>query len=135
QSWGSTLGVLAVQAAPERYRAFVGVGQMVSQPETDRIFYAETLAWAEAEGRDDLVDDLRRIGAPPYDDPREYEIALSHEMEMYPYDHGPNSEGRGQMSENIFVREYSLTEQVRLLSGMLDTFVALYPQLQEIDFR
>jgi pimeloyl-ACP methyl ester carboxylesterase len=135
QSWGSTLGVLAVQAAPEKYAAFVGVGQMVSQRATDRIYYDDTLAWAQETGRGDLADELRRIGPPPYDDPRHYETVLSHEMEMYPYDHSANSEGQGQMSENLFVPEYSLTEQVRVLSGTIDTFAVLYPQLQDIDFR
>lgn len=38
QSWGTTLGVLAVQERPDLYRAFVGAGQMVSQLATDRIF-------------------------------------------------------------------------------------------------
>lgn len=135
QSWGTTLGVLAVQAAPERYRAFVGVGQMVSQRATDRIFYDDTLAWAERTGREDLAAQLRETGPPPYDDPRHYEAALSHEQQLYPYDHGPNSEGAGQMSENLLVPEYSLTEQVRVLAGTLDTFAALYPRLQDVDFR
>lgn len=135
QSWGSTLGVLAITAAPEKYAAFIGVGQMVSQRETDVIFHEDTLAWAEASGQSDLAAELRQIGEPPYDDPINYETVLSHAMAVYPYDHSPNSEGQGQMSENIFVREYSLTEQVRLLAGMLDTFAVLYPQLQDIDFR
>ena len=135
QSWGTTLGVLAVQRAPERYAAFVGVGQMVSQRATDEIFYEDTLEWAEATGQDGLAAELRAIGPPPYDDPLHYETALSHEMELYPYDHAPNSEGAGQMSENLLVPEYSLTEQVRLLSGTVDTFAVLYPQLQDIDFR
>lgn len=135
QSWGSTLGVLAVQAAPQRYRAFVGVGQMVSQLATDRIFYHDTLSWAEQTGKDDLVAELHDIGPPPYSDPGDYETTLSHEMEMYPYDHSHNSEGRGQMSENLLVDEYSLTEQVRVLAGTLDTFATLYPQLQDVDFR
>jgi pimeloyl-ACP methyl ester carboxylesterase len=43
-SWGTILGVLAVQQQPELYRAFVGAGQMVSPRETDRLFYADTLA-------------------------------------------------------------------------------------------
>lgn len=34
QSWGTTLGVLAVQEHPEVYEAFIGVGQMVSPLET-----------------------------------------------------------------------------------------------------
>ena len=60
QSWGTTLGVLAVQQHPELYRAYVGVGQMVSQAATDQIFYEDTLAWAREEGNTDLVDTLRR---------------------------------------------------------------------------
>ena len=135
QSWGTTLGVLAVQERPSMYRAFIGTGQMVSQLETDRIFYDDTLAWAEETGNDGLADDLRSIGPPPYDDMLNYETALSHEEDVYPYDHSQNSEGGGQMSENLFVSEYTLLDQLHVLPAFLDTFGALYPQLQDIDFR
>ncbi len=135
QSWGSTLGVLAVQTDPSLFEAFVGTGQMVSQRETDRIFYEDTLAWATREGDQDLVDQLIEIGPPPYDDVTDYEKALSHEHEVYPYDHGGNSEGEGGFSENLFVEEYTLLEQVHNLGAFLDVFSALYPQLQDIDFR
>lgn len=135
QSWGSTLGVLAVQAAPDRYAAFIGTGQMVSQLETDRIFYHDTLTWAERSGNTALVEKLRRIGPPPYSEMLDYETALSFEHEVYPYDHSRNSEGVGGFSENILVSEYSLPDQVHLLGAFMDTFAALYPQLTEIDFR
>lgn len=135
QSWGSTLGVLAVQTDPSLFAAFVGVGQMVSQRETDRIFYEDTLAWAERKGHPDLVNQLTEIGPPPYDDVTKYETALSHEHEVYPYDHGANSEGEGGFSENLLVEEYTLLEQGHNLGAFLDVFSALYPQLQDIDFR
>jgi len=135
QSWGSTLGVLAAQRRPELYQAFVGTGQMVSQRETDRIFYEDTLAWARAEGKGDLVDTLTEIGQPPYESILDYEHALSYEHEVYPYDHSRNSEGKGGFSENLFVEEYTLLEQIHNLGAFLDTFSALYPQLQQIDFR
>lgn len=135
QSWGSTLGVLAVQRAPERYRAFIGVGQMVSQLATDTIFYEDTLAWALDRGDTGLAERLRSIGPPPYEDMLDYETALSFEHEVYPYDHSPNSEGAGGFSENFFVPEYTLAQQVHLLAGFVDTFSVLYPQLQHIDFR
>jgi proline iminopeptidase len=135
QSWGSTLGVLAVQEAPERYAAIIGTGQMVSQLGTDRIFYEDTLAWAEANDNGDLAGRLRDIGPPPYGSMLDYETALSHEHEVYPYDRSGNSEGMGGFSENFFVPEYTLVEQVHLLGGFMDTFAALYPQLQDIDFR
>jgi proline iminopeptidase len=135
QSWGSTLGVLAVQQAPDRYEAFIGVGQMVSQTETDRIFYEDTLTWARESGRDGLVAELTSIGPPPYDSMLSYETALSHEHDVYPYDRTGNHEGIGGFSENFLVREYSLVEQVHLLAGFMDTFSVLYPQLRDIDFR
>jgi proline iminopeptidase len=135
QSWGSTLGVLAVQERPELYHAFVGVGQMVSQAETDRIFYEDTLDWAREQGDTDLVRQLEESGPPPYDDVLDYEAALSYEDEVHPYDRGGNSEGAGQMGENIFVEEYTLLDQVHVLGAFLDVFAVLYPQLQDIDFR
>jgi pimeloyl-ACP methyl ester carboxylesterase len=135
QSWGTTLGVLAVQEHPELYRAYVGVGQMVSQAATDKIFYDDTLAWAREEGNTDLVATLEENGPPPYTDVLDYEAALSYEMEVHPYDHSPNSEGSGQMSENLFVEEYTLLDQLHILGATLVVFSVLYPQLQDIDFR
>lgn len=135
QSWGSILGILAVDRSPESYRAFVGVGQMVSPLATDRVFYDDTLRWARSRGEDALVDRLVGIGPPPYDRMLDYETALSYEHEVYPYDHSANSEGEGGFSENLLVEEYTLTEQVHLLAAFVDTFSVLYPQLQEVDFR
>ncbi len=135
QSWGSTLGVLAVQEQPDRFAAFIGVGQMVSQLATDRIFYDDTLAWAEANGDTGLLDELTAIGPPPYERMLDYETALSYEHEVYPYDHSANAEGEGGFSENFLVPEYALIDQVHLLGAFVDTFGAMYPQLQDIDFR
>ena len=135
QSWGTTLGVMAVQQRPDLYRAFVGTGQMVSQLASDRIFYEDTLAWAETTGNEALVDQLKAAGPPPYEAMFPYETALSHEQDVYPYDHTGNSEGSGQMSENLLVSEYALIDQVHILGAFMDTFAALYPQLQDVDFR
>ncbi len=135
QSWGSTLGVLAVQEQPDRFVAFIGVGQMVSQLATDRIFYDDTLVWARANGDGGLVDRLEAIGPPPYERMLDYETALSYEHEIYPYDHSANSEGEGGFSENFLVSEYALIDQVHLLGAFVDTFSVMYPQLQAIDFR
>ena len=33
------------------------------------------------------------------------------------------------------VQEYGLIDQVHVLGSFMDTFAALYPQLQDIDFR
>jgi len=135
QSWGTFLGVLAVQERPELYRAYIGTGQMVDAGATDQITYADTLAWAEERGDDALVDTLVANGPPPYDDLLAYEPALSNEPAVYPYDHSPNAEGAGGFSENLLVPEYSLVDLFHTLGGFLDTFGVLYPQLQSVDLR
>jgi proline iminopeptidase len=135
QSYGTILGVRAVQQHPELYTAFIGAGQMVSARETDRIFYADTLAWARNTGKNDIVDTLTRLGPPPYSALLDLEATLANEQEVYPYDHTRNAEGAGGFSENFFVREYTLVEQIHLLGGFLDTFNFIYPQIQDIDFR
>jgi proline iminopeptidase len=135
QSWGTVLGVLAVQRQPELFAAYVGVGQMVSPAETDQVFYRDTLAWARDRGNAELVNRLTSSGPPPYASVLDYEPALSHEPEVYPYSHAGNAEGAGAMSENILVGEYTLLEQLHILGGFMDTFSVLYPQIQDVDFR
>lgn len=135
QSWGTLLGVLAAQAHPELFAAFVGVGQMVSPRETDRIFYEDTLAWATSTGRSAVVETLEAIGPPPYEDLLRYPTLLGYEQDVYAYDHSGNAEGAGQMLEGLPVGEYSVLDTVNVARGLLDTFGLMYPQLQEIDFR
>ncbi|MGS0686799.1 alpha/beta fold hydrolase [Nakamurella sp. GG22] len=135
QSWGTTLGVLAVQAHPDLFHAFVGVGQMVSQRATDLIFYEDTLAWARTEGNAELAAELVAMGPPPWTDFLNYSTVLGYEQDVYPYDHQVNAEGAGQMTESLPVGEYGLLDTVNLARGLSDSFALMYPQLQQIDFR
>jgi pimeloyl-ACP methyl ester carboxylesterase len=134
QSYGTLLGVLAARQHPELYRAYIGVGQMVDPSETDGVFYRDTLAWARRTGNTSLVAKLTASGPPPYTDMLDYESTLTN-GEVYPYDHSPNSEGAGGFSENLFVDEYTLMEQLHAFAGFFDVFTVLYPQLQGTDFR
>ena len=135
QSWGSLLGVLAAQQHPELFHAVIGSGQMVSIRETDVITYRDTLTWAQEKGDTGLVSRLTASGPPPYAGVLAYEPALSHMSALYPYDHSVNAEGAGEMSEGLGASEYSLLDKVHVFAGFLDTFAALYPQLQDIDLR
>ncbi len=136
QSWGTTLGVLAVQKHPALFHAFVGVGQMVSQRATDLIFYQDTLAWARNNGNAALVNELEAMGPPPWADYLNYSTVLAgYEQDVYPYDHSVNAEGEGQMTANLPVGEYGLLDTVNLARGLSDSFALMYPQLQELDFR
>ncbi len=131
-SWGSILGVLTVQQHPERYHAYVGTGQMVSPVATDRMFWEDSLAWAERTGADGLAASLRANGLPPYEDLLAYEPAIAPEHDFNPY---PELDPGKEMPFNLLVPENSLMDRFNGMRGFLDTFSVLYPQLQEVDLR
>lgn len=134
-SWGTTLGVLVAQQRPDLVHAYVGAGQMVSQAATDQIMYDESLAYAERSGDAAFERTLRDIGRPPYDDPLLYPLALASNPEWSDFEPGPDHDWRASYPVSVFVSEYTLTEQVRSIAGLYETFAALYPQLLGIDFR
>ena len=76
-SWGTTLGTLVVQERPDLFHAYIGSGQMVDQQETDKVMYADTLAYARRVGNQSLADRLVANGPPPYTDMLAYPVALS----------------------------------------------------------
>ncbi len=132
QSWGSGLGVLAAQARPDLYAAFVGVGQMVSFLDTDVMFWEDTLAWAESSGDTTLAERLRSNGPPPYSDIRMYGPVTSTEHQWNPY---PEFDPNNEMPAILFVPEYSFIDRINAFRGFFDVVSVHYPQLQEIDFR
>lgn len=134
-SWGTTLGVLAVQQAPEKYHAYVGTGQMVDQFATDQLMYAESLDDAQARGDDAAVQRLQDIGPPPYEETLNYTEALASNPEWVDFEHGEDYNPASEYPASLFVAEYSLIEQLRSMAAIAETFHVLYPQLRDTDFR
>ena len=141
ESWGSTLGVLAVEQRPDLFHAYIGSGQMVSQRETDRIIWRDLLAYADRTGDGELYDQILTLGEPPY---RDTPWANSLIMGYYglletPYTPPAAYVARGEASGvgqfGLFGSEYSFVENANLIRGLVDMFSLMYPQLQDIDFR
>lgn len=138
-SWGSTLGVLAVQRAPELYHAFIGSGQMVSELETDRLIYNDLLDYAARIGDDALAQRMRAYGPPPYADPLAYAFVMGYYEKLAPFEPSREYlERKARANTRLMgtgASEYSLIEKVNLVRGLIDTYSLMYPQLQGLDFR
>jgi pimeloyl-ACP methyl ester carboxylesterase len=134
-SWGTTLGTLAVQARPDLFHAYIGSGQMVDQQETDTLMYAESVAYAQRVGDTGFAEQLRTIGPPPYTDMLAYPVAIASNPDWHEFTYGADHDTRSTYPANLFVEEYTLTEKVRSMASMIDTFALMYPQLQDVDFR
>jgi proline iminopeptidase len=141
ESWGTILGVLAVQQRPDLYYAWIGSGQMVDVVETDRRIYSDLTAYAARTGDAALAAKLREIGQPPYRDiPWANSNLLAWYEYLYPsYTPSAGYQARGAASGldpfGVLGSEYSLIEKANVLRGLIDTFAVLYPQLYGIDFR
>ena len=141
ESWGSTLGVLAVQRRPDLFHAYIGSGQMVSQRVTDQIIWRDLLKHASSTGDWALYDQVLTLGEPPYaDSPWAYSTVMGlYPLLETPYTPPASYIERGEASGvgmfGVGGREYGFLENANLLRGLLDTFSLLYPQLQDVDFR
>lgn len=141
ESWGTTLGVLAVQQRPDLYHAWLGSGQMVSQRETDKLLYKAVVTMAAQRGDMDLTATMLSYGEPPYEDvpyPNAVVMSLYPQLET-PYTPPQAYIERGTAANlgpyAIFGSEYNFVEKVNVLRGLIDMFSIMYPQIQEIDFR
>lgn len=65
-SWGTILATNTVKNAPEKYLAYIGVGQFVDVKEGEKISYDYTLSEAKKQKNIDVIAQLEKIGPPPY---------------------------------------------------------------------
>lgn len=141
ESWGTILGVLAVQQRPDLFYAWVPSGQMVDVLETDRRIYRDLVEYAERIGDSALLADLGVMGEPPY---RDIPWANSRLLAWYDYLYKPyvpsesyrlRGEASGLDPFGVLGSEYNFVEKANVLRGLIDSFTLIYPQLYEIDFR
>lgn len=65
-SFGSVLGILMARMKPEMFYAYVGTGHVANTARSYAVNYGGLLQKAEALGNQQAVDELRKVGPPPY---------------------------------------------------------------------
>ena len=90
---------------------------------------------AQARGDRSAVKKLRALGPPPYDDTLDYPVAIASNPKWIQFTHGEDYSAASEYPTSLFVREYSLIEQLRGMAAIAETFHVLYPQLSDTDFR
>jgi len=140
-SWGTIIGVLAAQQRPDLYHAYIGTAQMVDVQETDQMIYDLMLEHARQTGDADFVKTLEAQGSPPYfgkSPIQPYATLFGREYQVF---EAPNIKDETYRREGDAIRlmlkqpEYGWLDRIYYLLGLMNTFNAVYPQLQEIDFR
>lgn len=140
-SWGTIIGVRAAQARPDLFHAYIGAAQMVNVRETDQMIYDMMLEHARQTGDASFAQTLETQGPPPYfgSSPiRPYATLFGREYAVY---EAPNIKSEAYRREGDILMlmlkqpEYGWLDRVYYLLGLMNTFNAVYPQLQEMDLR
>lgn len=132
-SWGSFLGVWLVQRRPEWFHAYVGVGQMTSALEDDRVGYAYVLGRAQRDGDVALVARLARNGPPPYYGALILKRYLDYLGPLGALEHQrvarAGGGGGNTFGEMVRTPELRGIDKLYAFAGLVHTFNVVYPQL------
>lgn len=129
-SWGSILGIKTVLKYPELFYAFVGTGQVVNSPITEKIIHNFALTKAKA------LNNSETIGEPPYTGKDSFEKSSINdkwfvEFNGYYFKSGFNED---YVKHIMNAKEYTIEEKKNFSNAMLDLGKLLFNQLGTINF-
>jgi len=110
-SWGSLVGVLAVQRRPDLYAAYVGTGQLVHRDRQEQLSYDWVVEQARRDGNARALAELATIH-PPYTSQSEFKLQrgwLSH----YRGEIHATARAREVLPAALLGREYTLATRLR----------------------
>jgi pimeloyl-ACP methyl ester carboxylesterase len=142
-SWGSQLGMLAIQKHPEHFSAFVGTGQQVAAAEGELQSYRYSLAKAKELKIDSFVQQLQFIGEPKGGDFRTmYAIPEGFSLQKYILLELNRKIYKGITIEDLFDNfqlsdEYSEQEKANYLKGadFANAQIVNDPEYNNFDLR
>ncbi len=73
-SFGSILGLRMVRARPELFYAYTGTGQVADSTKNYSVAYDALLKKAQAIGNQQALEELHRVGPPPYSSGEGYQV-------------------------------------------------------------
>lgn len=133
---GAIVGALAAQKRPELFHAMVGVAPVTNPSASDQTAYRFALEQAEKAGDAALSSQLAAQGPPPYtgrDLVAEYdtmrEAAAKYAEAQYP----ANAFRTTMQAAIADAPEYAAAEKARLAAARVETYAALYPQLNNVN--
>lgn len=132
-SWGSYIGALAAQQHPELFHAYIGVGQMVSFEESEKLSYQYTLDTAHSEDNAEAVAELEAMGPPPYKNGKEDVIVQRNWLAHFGGLQREVDMTRETVQSILTGREYTLFDGYRYLQGMNYSIDHLYDALPDVN--
>lgn len=131
-SWGSILGMLAIQQKPEYFYAYYGIGQISDMRENEEFCYQYSLNEAQKRGWQKAVKELHSLGPRPFTDRKSLSIQrkwLSRLGGIYHEVNVPALMLKGMLAS----KEYKWTDLIRYTAGTFFSTKTIWPEAAEIN--
>ena len=119
-SWGSFLGIKTIEKHPESYLAYIGIGQLTSQLESEKLAYDYMLQHAIAINDKSAVRNLQKYNRDASDFPTTSYIYTVRSSLMNKYGIGIMHENfsMARLLKDVFLfKGYTLSEKVKFIRG------------------
>lgn len=126
-SWGSILGLMTTERYPEKFYAYIGIGQVIDNEQGEKISYEFILNEARNSNDSEALSEIVNIGYPPYNNINDISIERKWVTNF----------GGSFRKVNVYkVLEESLDEDTykHHQKGTVFSVVNLLPEIMEINF-
>lgn len=131
-SWGSLVGVRAVQRRPDLFAAYVGVGQLVGLRRNEEVSYRWVLEEARRRGDPRALAELEAIGSPPYATQQDLGVQRRYLMRWGGSVHDFR-QARAALPAFLFGREYTLATRLRFMRCFRVSIDRIWNAIQDVD--
>ncbi len=137
-SWGSAIGVLAVQKRPDLYHAYIGMGQIANMQKNELISYEWTLEQAKNAHDEDVVKTLIDMGKPPYTGDWQKKLLKQRQL-LGKYGGELYGSSKGAiplvLKRLMGATEYTLVDKVNYLRGTLKSTHLMWQELMSVNLE
>lgn len=131
-SWGSYLGVKTIEKYPENYLAYIGIGQVTYQTESERLAYEYMLNHAKDINDKAVMDKLEKCSPYADDFPQlNYLVKVRTAiLNRYGIGHLHRGVTHAEILKSLFVfRGYTVKEKIKWLLGADFSMIHLFPPM------
>lgn len=135
-SWGTSIGMLAVSKRPDLYCAYIGIGQVSDTSAGEVVSYDWTLEQAKLSDDKKAVENLIKIGRPPYTGNWKAKFLAERKLlakfggEYYGSKAGAFPAVFGSL---IFSTEYTFSDRINFLRGVMRSLDLLFPEFLRVN--
>lgn len=133
-SWGSELGLYIIDRYPENILAFISIGQVVNGIDNETVSYDFVVEMAKKESNEKALEELKKIGWPPYKNIVKDTLTQRKWLEKYGGVERKVNTLKDIILSSLFSPEYTGIDGLKFALGSKFTSDTMWGHNQEVDF-